>query len=291
MLSVNTCLFLKDHVYTYFKKGCTVFGTKWTRHWWCFIAITKDCRSSNIPPLENSYGLCEPACHLPWQDHAVWCTRVPADGCFEQRHSWSSPYILYFPESAFPVASDCWNQTACEWSPQCTAAPPLAVELGSLGCLSALCPGRLSLLSLIPCSSLCSEPSITVLAASPSLFLSMDHNQMKETSREGRNRSMCLGVILSKVLFSGCMTPGEDQSHPCCEGAGVAQHQAVAQTGLSSWLYFTWVPLALARLRKCQTLNLPSRSHLLVCVLRLPVSFIDFILISFLHSTRSQLFS
>lgn len=187
-----------------------------------------------------------------------------------------------------------WPQTAGIKLP--VSGPPvqrsstsLAVELGGLGCLPrALCPGRLS---LIPRCSLCPEPSITVSAASPRLFLSMDHNQKKETSREGRNRSVCLGVILSKALFSGCMTPGEDQPHRCCEGAGVAQHQAVAQTGLSSWLYLSWVPPALARLGKCHTLNLPSRSYLLVCMLSLPVSFIAFILISFPHSTMSLFFS
>lgn len=43
---------------------------------------------------------------------------------------------------------------------------------------------------------------------------------------EGRNGSTCLGVILSKVFFSGCMTPGEHPPHPRCAGTGVAQHQA-----------------------------------------------------------------
>lgn len=189
-------------------------GTQWTRHLWCFMAITKIVSSYN-PSLGSNHGLCEPACHLPCPDHAVWGTPVPADGCSEQRHSWSSPYILHFPESAFPAASDCWNQAACEWSPLCTAAPALQQwSLAGWAVCHELCV-------LGGChSSLCPEPSITVSAVSPRSLLPGDHNQKKETSRERRNRSMCLGAIPSEVLLSGCMTPGEDQPHTCCEGQG-----------------------------------------------------------------------
>lgn len=63
--------------------------------------------------------------------------------------------------------------------------------------------------------------------ASPHLLLSMDQKQKKDTSRGGRNRSMCLGIITSNVfIFSGCVTCSEHPPTPYGDRAGVTQHRA-----------------------------------------------------------------
>lgn len=211
MLSVNTWLFLKDHIYIYFRKGCT----QWTRHWWCFIATTKDCEL--LQPI--SYGLCEPACHLPWQDSCCVVHPCPCWWLLWAQLKLSTH--LAFPRKCFCTLLK-WN---CLWVVPIVQGSSLAVELGSLGCLPrVLCPERVSLIPL-------PRAIHHRVRASPRLFPPVEHNQKKETSREGRNSSVCPGVILSKVLFWGCVTPGEDQPHTCCEETGVAQPQAVAQTG------------------------------------------------------------
>lgn len=120
----------------------------------------------------------------------------------------------------------------------------LVVELGKLGSLPwALCPRTLSLISF------CLKWSLAVSAASPRLLLSMDQNQRQETSREGRNTSVCLGVILPNVCF---VRVHDSWWAPtpltlCRDRGGTAPGTHRAQTGLLSWLYlpwYHWVPLA-----------------------------------------------
>lgn len=223
MLSVNTCLFLKDHVYIHVTKGCSVFGTQWTRHWWCCKAITKDCE-----PLQPIFG------EQPW---IMWACLPPS----LTRSRCDAPMSLLMAVRSTGIAealhTSCISQKVLFQWPQ-TAEIKLPVS-------GPHCAVQLHLFSsgawrtgLFATSSLSWEvvthPSQQPLpgaihhrvSSKPSL-VPFHGSQSKERDIQGREEQVtCLGVILSKVLFSGCMAPGEDQPHTRCEGAGVAQHQA-----------------------------------------------------------------
>lgn len=220
-------------------------GTQWTRHLWCFIAITNDCEL-----LQPIFG------EQPW---LIWaCLSPPLTRLCCVRHPcpcwwllWAEAQLKLSIHLAFP--RKCFSsglrllKSSCLWvvpTVHCSSSS-LAVELGGLGSLPrALCPGRLSLIPLPRAIHHCvsSEPSL-----SPSWG-----SQSKEWDIQGKEEQVYVSWCHSlRGASFRVHDPWWGPTPHTLWGAGVAQHQAFAQTGLSSWLFLPWLPLALARLRKC----------------------------------------